>query len=365
MHQKSTIHIAVISDEGYAIPTITMLTSARYNKSPERSYIIHVLGNNLSEFSKRKFRELERPDFSLRFYSCSSERYKHCYIPQGTSFNHSTMIKCELAELLPQLDKVLFLDGDILVMGDLGELYDIDLGSNVLAAMRELRGERKKLHKIIGTTHYFNAGVMLLNLKQMREEKLGEKIIQLKQQAPDTWCYGEQDPFNVVCEGRTHYLHPRWNFFSSAYHALNTMYCSATNEWTIEEFNAFYHTSYANYTEMEEDAVIHHFAWLKPWKNKNMRHAALWQKYHDISPMGNTSLEHIENYPPSPPPPSHFKHDIRLLGILPFLRVKSTPKAISVRLLGLPIIKITKGAKISRLLLFSFLPLLSKKTRES
>ena len=44
MHPEKTIHIAVISDEGYAIPTITMLTSARYNKSPERSYIIHVLG---------------------------------------------------------------------------------------------------------------------------------------------------------------------------------------------------------------------------------------------------------------------------------------------------------------------------------
>lgn len=143
MHQKSTIHIAVISDEGYAIPTITMLTSARYNKSPERSYIIHVLGNNLSEFSQRKFRELERPDFSLRFYRCSSERYADIRLPQGTPWSLSTMIKCELAELLPQLDKVLFLDGDILVMGDLGELYDIDLGSNIVAAMRELQIERR------------------------------------------------------------------------------------------------------------------------------------------------------------------------------------------------------------------------------
>lgn len=53
------------------------------------------------------------------------------------------MIKCELAELLPHLDKVLFLDGDILVMGDLGELYDIDLGSNIVAAMRELLIERR------------------------------------------------------------------------------------------------------------------------------------------------------------------------------------------------------------------------------
>ena len=93
-----------------------------------------------------------------------------------------------------------------------------------------------------------------------------------------------------------------------------------------------------------------------------MRHAALWQKYHDISPMGNTSLEHIENYPP--PPPTR-KYDVCLLGLIPLVHVKSTPKAIRVRLLGLPFIKITKGEKISRLLLFGFLPLLSWKTRKS
>lgn len=253
MQQDNTIHVAVISDEGYAIPTITMLTSARYNKSPERSYIIHVLEDNLTEFSKRKFRELERPDFSLRFYTCSSERYKHCYISPAACYNHSCLIKCDLVEQLPQLDKVLFLDGDILVMGDLGELYDTDLGSNILAGMRELRAEKWDFHKIIGTTHYFNSGVMLLNLKQMREERLGERLVQTQIQAPDTWRTADQDTFNVVCEGRTHYLHPRWNF-------LSTIYSHDKDTWTIDEFNAFYHTTYANYTEMEEDAVIHHFA---------------------------------------------------------------------------------------------------------
>ena len=101
--QALYVLLAVVSDEGYAIPTITMLTSARYNKSPERSYIIHVLGNNLSEFAKRKLGELERPDFSLRFYACSSEQYKHCYISPTSYYDHSCMIKCELAELLPQL----------------------------------------------------------------------------------------------------------------------------------------------------------------------------------------------------------------------------------------------------------------------
>ena len=354
---SNTIHIAVICDEGYVIPSITMLTSAYHNKKNGHNYAIHVLGDNISEFAQRKFKELEQPDFKVLLYPCSAERYANINIPKGASFNHVAMVKCELPELLPQVDKVLLLDGDILVTGDLAELYNTDLGNNVVAAVRELIGEHKKLHTLIGTSHYFNAGVMLLNLKTMREEKLGEKIIQTKLQAPPTWEFGEQDPYNVVCQGRTHFLHPRWNF-------LSTMIWHDIQQIPISAYNDFYHTSYASYTEMEADAIIHHFAWLKPWKNNTMRHAALWQKYHNLSPLKNTSLENTPNYPPRPlPPASRFRHDIRILGILPLLLVNTTPTATRIRLLGLPFFKIKKQENLIQYLLFHFIPLFTIKIK--
>lgn len=353
---NTTIHLAVVCDEGYVIPTITMLTSVLHNRKKGQSYAIHVLGNNLSSFAQRKFKELEQPDFTLRLYPCSAERYENIHIPEGVGFNHVAMVKCDIAELLPQLDKVLFLDGDILVTRDLAELYHTELGNNVVAAVRELIGEHLGQHTLIGTSCYFNVGVMLLNLKVMREERLGEKIVQTKLQAPPTWLYAEQDPYNVVCQGRTLFLHPRWNF-------LSTITLSNIRMLPISAYNDFYHTSYADYTEMEEDAVIHHFATQKPWKNNTMRHAALWQKYHNLSPFGSTSLEHDPDYPPRPLPPSRFKHDIRLLGILPLLRVKSTPTSTSIRLLGLPIFKIKKRENSAQYLLFCFLPLFTIKTK--
>lgn len=353
---NNAIHIAVICDEGYAIPSITMLTSVFHNRKKGLRHVIHVLGNNLSLFSRGKFKELEQPDFTVQLYSCSAERYENIYIPEGASFNHVTMVKCDIAELLPQLDKVLLLDGDILVTGDLAELYNTELGSNVVAAVRDLIVEYHEQHTIVGTPCYFNAGVMLLNLKLMREEHLGEKILQTKLQAPPTWLYAEQDPYNVVCLGRTIFLHPRWNFLSSS--ALYLI-----RELPISAYNEFYHTSYANYTEMEADAVIHHFAWLKPWKNNTMPHAALWQKYHNLSPLGNTSLEHDPDYPSRPLPPSRLKHDICLLGIFPILSAKVKPTGASIRLLGLPILRIKKRENRAQYLLFHFLPLFTIKTK--
>ena len=103
MGNDNTLHIAVITDEGYVIPTITMLTSTRYNKSPERSYIIHVLGNNLSEFSIRKFRELDRlgiiPPLTVPFHPGKEIMHTKIHIQAGnssclTKFGRSANLLC-------------------------------------------------------------------------------------------------------------------------------------------------------------------------------------------------------------------------------------------------------------------------------
>ncbi len=94
-----------------------------------------------------------------------------------------------------------------------------------------------------------------------------------------------------------------------------------------------------------------------------MRHAALWQKYHALSPFGNTSLEHDPDYPPKPVPPSHFTHDILLFGLFPLLSVKSKPEGSIIRLLRIPIFKIKKQENCAQYLLFHFLPLFTIKTK--
>lgn len=346
---SSCVHLAVITDDGYVVPTVTMLTSVRSHKNPNRPYCVHVFGDNISEFAKRKFMELEEANYNIQLYDCSSSHFSYVEIPDSVSWTVSAMLKCELAELLPQLDRVLFLDGDILVLKDLGELYDVDLGENVVAAVREYVGEKKySLHRIVGSRHYFNTGVMLLNLKLMREEALGEKIIRSRQLAPSTWIHAEQDPFNAVCDGRVHWLHPRYNFLSS-------LLCCAI-KCNLSEYNEFYNTSYSSYLEMEEDAVIQHFAATKPWKNKTLAHASLWQKYHDVSPFGDTLLEHDELYLEKDKRVETLR--VSFLGLLPLLSVSSNKRGIRVKFLGLPLFKIQKKDEKVWLLLFHFLPLL-------
>jgi lipopolysaccharide biosynthesis glycosyltransferase len=143
----------------------------------------------------------------------------------------STMDRLFLPSLLKKLDKVVYLDIDILVQGDVGYLYDIDLGDNVCAGKRTrlrtwanmirpitratLKFEpetaweiRRRLHDTGKmTSRTFNAGILVLNLKKMRVEKFTEENLYLVEQC----MLNDQDVINIYSRDRVHELPMEWN----------------------------------------------------------------------------------------------------------------------------------------------------------
>lgn len=339
------IHISTICDDGYAVPASVMLTSAKMHKHPQNKYCVHVLCNNVSPFHKRKFEELSAPDFNIRLIDCDAAKYDSMKMP--FNITASTMIKCDIAELLPDVEKLLLLDGDMLVKKDLKELYDTDLSGKIVAATNDMVGMADmKLHELVGVERYFNAGLMLLNLDLMRQERIGEKIFECKRNAPDTWTLGEQDPFNKICNGRDVVLPLSWNVELALLRTL---------KHSIDDINSFYGTSYSSYTEMEDDAGILHFCNYKPWKNRLLTDAPLWQKYHDVSPYGDTTLAHEPDYPKTE---KKTGTTIKLFGI-PFLSHYENEFRKDCKLFGLfRLYKIKKRKNYRKFYLLGFIPLI-------
>lgn len=346
-HPMDIIHLCIITDEGYAVPSTVMLTSAKLHKKKESLYIVHCLCNGASSFAKQKLLELNADDFHIRIIDCNADKYSGLKMPPNITA--STMIKCDLPEILPNVDKLLMIDGDIIVKSDLAELWQTEMGDNLVAAVADMVGTVDMGYdKLLEIDTYFNAGVMVLNLGQMRQEKTGQIIIETKMNAPATWEWGEQDPFNKVCDGRLVKLPLKWNMT-----ATNFLY----NHHNIAAINQFFNTSYINFTEMEDDASIIHFNAYKPWKSRLMPYACLWQKYHDVSPYGDTNLEHIDNYPNLP---KTTISKIRFLSCIPLLSIKDTSLRTDCYLFGcLKLYKIKKRNQQHTLLLFGFIPILS------
>jgi lipopolysaccharide biosynthesis glycosyltransferase len=137
--------------------------------------------------------------------------------------------------MLKSLDKVLYLDIDILIQGDVGELYDLNLGSNVFAGKRtklkiwanmirpitratlhftpeKAWDIRKRLHdKADLTSRTFNAGILLLNLEIMRAENFTAEHMYLVEQCR----MNDQDVFNIYSRDRVLEIDPQWNHVPS------------------------------------------------------------------------------------------------------------------------------------------------------
>ena len=139
-----------------------------------------------------------------------------------------------LPRLLPKLDRIIYADIDTIFFRDLSELWRIDMGNNLVAGVRE-RGDG-----------YINSGVLMMNLKQIRQDKIYEKWVKISQQKDN--ANPDQDLLNDTARGRIIYLPPKYNFQSMM----------GARIFRINTPREIY--------DLRHNLVVMHYSnWLKPW----------------------------------------------------------------------------------------------------
>lgn len=126
-----------------------------------------------------------------------------------------------LDEFLPQLDRVLYLDTDIVATESLQTLFDMDMGDALVGVVNDYLAALAfpEVAQRIGIAYrdYFNSGVMLLNLKAIRAAGGGERILQIARDNHERLHFPDQDALNLALGPRCKWLDPRWNFPPLAY----------------------------------------------------------------------------------------------------------------------------------------------------
>lgn len=210
-----TIPIVLSSDDKYALYTYTTMISILKNKNKNTFYVFYLLVP--LNFSKNNV------NIILSIY----ETY-NCYINfiklDDVIFNHikmhikhitkTTYYRLLIAELLPiEIDKCIYLDVDICVCKDLSELFNIDMKDNYLAGVISpayffARKKNCKRLNISSMNQYLNAGMLIMNLKQIRKDNMTEKFIELSKR---NYFSQDQDVLNVGCFGKIITLPPKYN----------------------------------------------------------------------------------------------------------------------------------------------------------
>lgn len=279
---QSSITIPVIfaADNNYSIAMGVAITSLLSNKSNSTSYDIRcMVPNDYSEGNRKRISNLcsKYTDCSIQFKNVDGSIFNDVKI-STSHISSITFSRLLIADIFKDLDKAIYLDDDVIVCEDLAIFYRYSLDSNYIGGIKapgyyyplEWRDEKLNELQIPAMDQYINAGVLLMNLKQIRNDNLIDKFIELSR---NNYRSEDQDILNVACYGRIKTLPFRFN---------------AQTKYLFPGSEERYKLDLVVPRDEIEDAIkkptIIHFAnKVKPWQDNSVWMSDMWLDYAYLS----------------------------------------------------------------------------------
>ena len=208
----------------YAAAAIHSLTKHANSK---RYYRVIILHDGLSFINRIRLRSLVTRNVALQFKKMTRSLYLKAIVvyctrrQKGAGDFFSSAVyyyRAFIPLLFPIYKKAVYIDSDVILRGDIGELFDTELGDKVLAAMVDPKVTvipefRDYVDKAVGVPHkeYVNSGVQVMDLKKMRKMKYLSIMIDLIRKFDADLVAPDQDYLNVILRGKILPLDGKWN----------------------------------------------------------------------------------------------------------------------------------------------------------
>ena len=282
----------VFAANDYFVPYMAaMLLSLADHASKGRQYEIIVLHRDILGSNQAVLRELLLPyeNIRLRFVEMAPVVGDTTFFVENKDhFSPEAYYRLFIPYILPEYDKAVYLDGDMIALRDIAELYDTDISDFLIAAVRDYAGNslyekplatRKKYREQeLGLTNlcdYFISGTLVLNLEALRKEKTMEEMLAFA--ASRNWMQHDQDILNVLCSGKTRILDAKWNVLED-YGNNRYLPQNYYDEWLAGHRNP---------------AIVHYGGERKPWLSLNCENGELFWRYAAKTPWLKTILQRM------------------------------------------------------------------------
>ena len=214
-------------NNAYAPYAAAAMHSLTQKCDKNRYYKVIILHDGLSWANRIRLRNLVTRNVAIQFRKISHSLYlkaviKYCTREKGAGDFFSSAVyyyRFFIPRLFPMYEKGVYIDSDTILMGDIGELFDIELSEDeVLAAMVDpkvtvIQEFRDYVDNAVGVPHdeYVNSGVMLMDFKKMRKIHYLSEMVDLIEKYNADLVAPDQDYLNVILKGKIKHLDPRWN----------------------------------------------------------------------------------------------------------------------------------------------------------
>lgn len=271
------VPIAFAFDNNLVFPACICISSLLMNAKSGTFYDIFILHSSKDSLDKRLLNKL--PD---SFKQCRIQ-----YVQVDNTFDNAfeirgitsaTYYRLLIPELIPQYDRIIYADVDIIFRMDLSSLFEMDLGNNYIAATRELgmnftEDGKKYINSMneLKLGEYIQAGFIVINSKVIREENIH---LRFKEWSDKRLKFQDQDILNIVCRGRILYLSLEYNMTDYSYLLAVRKPALLKDLFSLETIN--YAMNYGNI----------HYNGHKPWKKYSVNFD-IWWEYYRKSPFFN------------------------------------------------------------------------------
>ena len=268
------IHIAIAFDQNYTQQFSALLSSVFLN-SRGRKLSFHLIASGTSEeYRSRVQNYIIAQGAKAVFYQLDSQASSDLVL--AGSWTQAVYHRLYFPELVSaDVDRLLYLDSDTLVVGDLQELFQMELGHYPVAAVYDVYVKKQEL---IGVPEgaYFNSGVLLMDIANWRRQSVSHKVLSYLRQYPERILYVDQCGLNAV-------LKDNWKRLDYKFNVLYSYLPFGSSGTNLGKFLA--------------DKVILHFTLERPWNFLcRNRFRSLYWHYLKLSPLADPGAKSFSDF---------------------------------------------------------------------
>lgn len=272
-------NILCATDDNY-VPYCGIMLTSLFENNKELNFCIYILVEQLSNKSKNEFATLARIyNQRIEIITVDSDKLKDCPIRKGDHVSIATYYRLLAPRLLPSnIEKILYLDCDMIIDSDITDLYNVDIdGYPIAMSIDEAFFDDKKYLRLEYSKKdsYRNAGVALLNIRYWKEQNLMEKCFEYISNNSKKLIFHDQDTLNALLHHKIKSLPIKYNLQTG---------------FLLTNYAKYYKNKMPEILEATKSAVIIHFTgeskpWFKdsrhPYRKRFMhyKNISLWKAY--------------------------------------------------------------------------------------
>lgn len=278
MKVEQEIPIFFSSDDNY-VPYLTVaIQSLKEHSNREKTYRIIILTSCMNAKNKKELKTLETKNVKIDFEDVSKSLAKidkELTLRLRDYYSTAIFYRLFIPNLFPYYEKAIYLDADMVILDDVAKLFEMEMENNMLIAttdmvVNESKSFREYSKVALGLEpeKYINSGMLVMNLREMRKEKIEQKFIYLLLKYNMEVIAPDQDYLNLLCKDRIKYIGENWD--------------------KMPDYGKDY---------KEEDLhIIHYNMMRKPWHYKEVPYSNVFWKYAEKTNYYESLKYELNNY---------------------------------------------------------------------